>query len=106
MGKPKTVVFGNISMRLSTCGGFVEALMPKKDLESLVRVLGEVTQNVMDWCFEESVLPLKAISTSPSKLTFFMVICSVVAHIKRIQANPTKIHVCTNLTSTTSTSDA
>ena len=54
MGKPKHVVCGDICMRLSTSGGLVDSLMPSKDNESLVRVLGELTQNVMDWAFGEA----------------------------------------------------
>ena len=53
MGKPKTIVHGDITMRLSTEGELVDSLMPRKDLQSLVRVFGEVSQNVMDWAFEE-----------------------------------------------------
>ena len=56
MGKPKHVVLGNISMRLSTSGVLVDSLMPRKDNESLVRVLGELTQNVMDWAFGEAIV--------------------------------------------------
>ena len=54
MGTPKSIVRGDICMRLSTERDLVSSLMPKKDLQSLVKAFGEVSQNVMDWTFEEA----------------------------------------------------
>ena len=51
MGRPQSIVCGNVCMHMSTCGQLVKALLPKKDMPSLIRVLAEVTQNVMDWAF-------------------------------------------------------
>ena len=53
VGRPKTVVNGNINMHVSTNGELVKSLMPLKDQTSLVRVLAELTQNVLDWAFDE-----------------------------------------------------
>ena len=55
MGKPRTVVHGNMSMHISTDGELVRALMPSKDVASLVKVIAELTQNVMDWAFSENM---------------------------------------------------
>ena len=51
MGRPRTVVNGKVDMHLSTTGDLVKSLMPSMDMPSLVKVLAELTQNVMDWAF-------------------------------------------------------
>ena len=53
VGRPNTIVNGKINMHISTQGELVKSLMPVKDHASLVRVLAELTQNVMDWAFHE-----------------------------------------------------
>ena len=58
-------------MRLSTSGVLVESLMPRKDSESLVRVLGELTQNVMDWAFGEAIFNVS--ETRITGITFVLV---------------------------------
>ena len=53
MGRPHTVVCGNVSMHMSTSGQLVTALLPRKDGPSLCRVIAELTQNVMDWALAQ-----------------------------------------------------
>ena len=53
MGRPHTVVCGNVCMHMSTSGDLVKALLPRKDGASLCRVIAELTQNVMDWAFAQ-----------------------------------------------------
>ena len=53
MGQPRTVVNGIVPMHISTTGNLVQSLMPSRDKPSLVRVLAELTQNVMDWTFSQ-----------------------------------------------------
>ena len=57
MGTPATVVCGEMNMKLSTCGDLVKSLLPAKDFPSLVRVVAELTQNVMDWAYSVSQVP-------------------------------------------------
>ena len=42
---------GKVGMHISTKGDLVKSLMPSMDMPSLVKVLAELTQNVMDWAF-------------------------------------------------------
>ena len=49
MGSPARIVFGSVNMHLRTDGDLVKALLPRKDVQSLVKVIAELTQNVMDW---------------------------------------------------------
>ena len=51
MGRPRTFVNGKVNMHLSTTGDLVKSLMPSMDMPCLVKVLAELTQNVMDWAF-------------------------------------------------------
>ena len=56
MGSPPKIVLGSVNMHLRTNGELVNCLLPRKDLQSLVKVIAELTQNVMDWCFTQSTV--------------------------------------------------
>ena len=80
MGTPRTIVRGNMSMKLSTSGDLVKSLFPTKDFSSLVRVVAEITQNVMDWAYSVSRVPDLRISTSAGPVEVYYVIINMITY--------------------------